>query len=58
MRTGAKELVPKAGHGAEYVNKRLGFQELILVTRDNGFTTEELMGVAFVPLVGKHGFKE
>jgi len=36
----------------------LGFQELILVTRDNGFTTEELMGVAFVPLVGEHGFKE
>jgi len=36
----------------------LGFQELILVTRKNGFITEELMGVAFVPLIGKHGFKQ
>jgi protein-L-isoaspartate(D-aspartate) O-methyltransferase len=35
-----------------------GLQELILVTRKNGFVTEELMGVAFVPLIGKHGFKE
>ncbi len=36
----------------------LGFQELILVTRKNGFVTEELMGVAFVPLIGEHGFKK
>ncbi len=35
----------------------LGFQELILVTRKNGFVTEELMGVAFVPLIGEHGFR-
>jgi protein-L-isoaspartate(D-aspartate) O-methyltransferase len=36
----------------------LGLQELILVTRKNGFVTEELMGVAFVPLIGEHGFME
>ncbi|HWQ20390.1 MAG TPA: protein-L-isoaspartate O-methyltransferase [Methanotrichaceae archaeon] len=33
-------------------------QELVLVTRKNGFTTDEKMGVAFVPLIGKYGFKE
>ncbi len=31
-------------------------QELVLVTRENGFVTEEKMGVAFVPLIGKDGF--
>ncbi len=36
----------------------LGFQELVLVTRKNGFVTEEKMGVAFVPLIGKYGFKD
>jgi len=36
----------------------LGFQELVLVTRKNGFVTEEKMGVAFVPLIGEHGFKD
>jgi protein-L-isoaspartate(D-aspartate) O-methyltransferase len=35
-----------------------GYQELILVTRENGFTTEERMGVIFVPLIGEYGFKE
>ena len=35
-----------------------GDQELVLVTRKNGFSTEERMGVIFVPLIGKHGFKE
>ena len=35
-----------------------GYQELVLVTRKNGFSTEERMGVIFVPLIGKHGFKE
>jgi protein-L-isoaspartate(D-aspartate) O-methyltransferase len=36
----------------------LGFQELVLVTRKNGFVTEEKMSVAFVPLIGEHGFKD
>jgi protein-L-isoaspartate(D-aspartate) O-methyltransferase len=35
-----------------------GDQELVLVTRKNGFSTEERMGVIFVPLIGEHGFKE
>lgn len=35
-----------------------GFQELLLVTRKNGFVVEEKMAVAFVPLIGEHGFKE
>jgi len=34
------------------------FQELVMVTRKNGFSIEEKMGVAFVPLIGEHGFKE
>jgi protein-L-isoaspartate(D-aspartate) O-methyltransferase len=34
------------------------YQELLLVTRKNGFVTEEKMGVVFVPLIGKQGFKE
>lgn len=35
-----------------------GYQELLLVTRKNGFSVEQKMGVAFVPLVGEKGFKE
>ncbi len=35
-----------------------GFQELVLVTRKNGFSVEQKMGVAFVPLIGEMGFKE
>jgi protein-L-isoaspartate(D-aspartate) O-methyltransferase len=35
-----------------------GYQELLLVTRKNGFVVEEKMGVVFVPLIGEHGFKE
>jgi protein-L-isoaspartate(D-aspartate) O-methyltransferase len=34
------------------------YQELVLVTRKNGFSTVEQMGVIFVPLIGEHGFKE
>lgn len=34
-----------------------GYQELLLVTRKNGFLVEEKMGVIFVPLIGEHGFK-
>ena len=34
-----------------------GYQELLLVTRKNGFVVEEKMGVVFVPLIGEHGFK-
>lgn len=36
----------------------VGYQELLLVTRKNGFVVEEKMGVVFVPLIGEHGFKE
>jgi len=36
----------------------IGYQELVLVTRRNGFAVEEKMGVAFVPLIGEQGFKE
>ncbi len=34
----------------------LDYQELVLVTRKDGFLTEQKMGVAFVPLIGKEGF--
>ena len=34
------------------------YQELYLVTRKNGFSVERKMGVIFVPLIGKEGFKE
>ena len=34
------------------------YQELYLVTRKNGFSVEEKMGVIFVPLIGEEGFKE
>ena len=34
------------------------FQELVMLTRKNGFYVEEKMGVAFVPLIGEHGFKQ
>jgi protein-L-isoaspartate(D-aspartate) O-methyltransferase len=34
------------------------FQELVMITRKNGFYVEEKMGVAFVPLIGEHGFKQ
>ncbi len=34
------------------------YQDLYLVTRKNGFCIEEKMGVIFVPLIGKEGFKE
>ncbi len=33
-----------------------GFQDLMLITRKNGFETEVQMPVAFVPLIGKYGF--
>jgi protein-L-isoaspartate(D-aspartate) O-methyltransferase len=48
LRIGGKLVIPVG----------IGFQELVLVTRKNGFVTEEKMGVAFVPLIGKHGFLE
>jgi protein-L-isoaspartate(D-aspartate) O-methyltransferase len=35
-----------------------GYQELLLVTRTNGFVVEKKMDVVFVPLIGEHGFKE
>jgi protein-L-isoaspartate(D-aspartate) O-methyltransferase len=33
-----------------------GYQELLLVTRKNGYVIEEKMAVVFVPLLGEHGF--
>jgi protein-L-isoaspartate(D-aspartate) O-methyltransferase len=36
----------------------IGYQELVLVVRKDGFVTEEKMGVAFVPLIGEEGFRE
>jgi protein-L-isoaspartate(D-aspartate) O-methyltransferase len=48
LRPGGKLVIPVG----------VGFQELVLVTRKNGFVTEEKMGVAFVPLIGKYGFLE
>jgi hypothetical protein len=36
----------------------IGYQELLLVTRKDGFVVEEKMGVAFVPLIGEQGFRE
>ena len=35
-----------------------GFQNLLLVTKKNGSVIEEKLPVAFVPLIGKDGFKE
>ena len=35
-----------------------GFQNLLLVTKKNGVVVEEMLPVAFVPLIGKDGFKE
>lgn len=35
-----------------------GFQDLLLVTRKNGFAIEERLPVAFVPLIGENGFRE
>lgn len=48
LRPGGKLVIPVG----------IGYQELVLVTRKNGFVTEEKMGVAFVPLIGEHGFHE
>lgn len=47
LRVGGKLILPVGGE----------LQELILVTRINGFSVEEKMGVIFVPLIGKEGFK-
>jgi len=33
-------------------------QQLMLVTRDDGFEVKRYMGVIFVPLIGEHGFPE
>lgn len=46
LRVGGKLILPVGGE----------VQELILVTRINGFSVEEKMGVIFVPLIGKEGF--
>jgi protein-L-isoaspartate(D-aspartate) O-methyltransferase len=49
LKEGGKLVIPVGG----------GFsQDLVMVTRNNGYVTEEKMDVAFVPLIGKYGFKE
>lgn len=48
LKTGGKMVIPVG----------IGYQELVLVTRKNGFVTEEQMGVAFVPLIGEKGFRD
>ena len=48
LRVGGRLILPVGGAS----------QELILVTRKNGFLAEEKMGVIFVPLIGKEGFGE
>jgi protein-L-isoaspartate(D-aspartate) O-methyltransferase len=52
-----KEQLKKGGRLVIPVGQAFS-QELVLVTRKNGYTTEEKMGVAFVPLIGKYGFNE
>ena len=48
LKVGGKMVIPV---GQDY-------QDLYLVTRKNGFSVEEKMGVIFVPLIGEEGFKE
>jgi protein-L-isoaspartate(D-aspartate) O-methyltransferase len=48
LKVGGKMVLPV---GSDY-------QELYLVTRTNGFSIEKKMGVIFVPLIGKEGFRE
>jgi protein-L-isoaspartate(D-aspartate) O-methyltransferase len=48
LKSGGKMVIPVGS----------GYEELLLVTRKNGFLVEEKMGVVFVPLIGEHGFKE
>ncbi len=48
LKVGGKMVLPV---GSDY-------QELYLVTRNNGFCVEKKMGVIFVPLIGQEGFKE
>lgn len=48
LKTGGKMVIPVG----------IGYQELLLVTRKDGFVVEEMMGVAFVPLIGEQGFRE
>lgn len=48
LKVGGKMVIPV---GRDY-------QDLYLVTRKNGFSVEEKMGVIFVPLIGEEGFKE
>lgn len=53
-----KEQLAEGGKLIIPVGKRHQYQELMLVTRKNDKLIEKrLGGVAFVPLIGKHGFK-
>lgn len=48
LKSGGKMVIPVGS----------GFQNLLLVTKKNGHVIEEKLPVAFVPLIGKNGFKE
>ena len=48
LKSGGKMVIPVGS----------GFQSLLLVTKKNGSIIEEMLPVAFVPLIGKNGFKE
>jgi protein-L-isoaspartate(D-aspartate) O-methyltransferase len=48
LKVGGKMVLPV---GSDY-------QELYLVTRDNGYCVEKKMDVIFVPLIGQEGFRE
>jgi protein-L-isoaspartate(D-aspartate) O-methyltransferase len=50
LKEGGKLLVPVGG---------MGYQELLRITRNgDDFSTENLGGCVFVPLIGEHGFPE
>lgn len=48
LKSGGKMVIPVGS----------GFQNLLLITKKNGSIIEEKLPVAFVPLIGKDGFKE
>jgi protein-L-isoaspartate(D-aspartate) O-methyltransferase len=47
LKTGGKLVIPVGSH----------YQELLLVTKTNGFEIKQCGGVVFVPLIGSYGFK-
>lgn len=55
-----KEQLAPGGRLVIPLERNYGHQKLVLVTRDDDgtFSERELLGVAFVPLVGEHGHKD